>query len=274
MRNVKWVVLGLLPAASLLVSGGARAEVPEMFGCGVVARNATVEKDGSVIQRVTAARVAQYYLEHCDLIALGRFSAVTIVDYDRARPRDVEALFTIDEVLLGPELGAVKVSMEGGMLVRPGGRVSRNAAVNVQRREGVVRLDLYEAIVEDLRDLHGMGAPLTEERLKEMEEKVGRLWQLTRTGPVDRVTAVTGWVSSVSHGTTFSHEGGAVAPHTQFLVGLDAHENPGPDRLNGIYSLIHWGDYAAAVAEAIRAGNQPQPSGRRGPETEAVPSEG
>ena len=229
-----------------------------MFGCGAVGRSVVVETDGSVTQRVAPADLAQFYTKHCDYVAVGRFSAVTIVDYDRALPRNVEALFTADELLLGPDLRAVRVRISGSMLVRPGGKVSRNAAANVHQRDQSVRLELYDALIEDLRDLNETRARLTDERLRGIEERVRSLLLLPRPGPIDRVTEVRDgtWKPTVSHGTTFFHEGGAVDPNTQFLLGLDANENPGFGELNAIYMLLHWGDYAVAVAEAIRGGSQ------------------
>ena len=242
-----------LALASALACGMAWAEPPEMFGCGAAGPAAQVERDGTVVQDVTPDEMAQFYIAHCDYVAVGRFTAITVADYDRIVPKTVEASFVADEVLVGPELFTVRVRMLGGMLVQPGESVSRNAAFNVYRAHESAQLGLHDAIVEDLRDLHRTGASLTDARLRDLEDQLGKLWP--RGQPIDRATEVAlgdrnGFVTA---GTTFYREGGAVAPSTQFLVGLDADQHEGHDRLIGIYSLLHWGDYAVAVSEAIRA---------------------
>lgn len=63
--------------------------------------------------------------------------------------------------------------------------------------------------------------PVLPMRLRDLEDKLGKLWP--GPGPIDRTTEVAVGTSNiyVTAGTTFYHEGGAVAPSTQFLVGLD-----------------------------------------------------
>ncbi len=259
MRALTSLIRSVLQAMALLASGMAWADVPEMFGCGAIGRLAVVETDGSITQKIAPEDMAQIYIEHCDFVALGRFSAITVIDYEKRSPSNVKALFATDEVLLGPELAGVRVSVAGGMLVQPGESVSRNTAKNVYNDDAVVQIDLTSAIIEDLRDLHRNGARLTDERLATLEEKVGKL-RRPRPGRIDRRTELTighrniaiGW------GTTFYQEGGAVSPNTRFLLGLDVtqHDGPAYEQLSYSYMLLHWGDYAESVAGAIRAANQ------------------
>ena len=257
MDRAKLLIPTALRVASLLACGVTAADVPEMFGCGVLGRAAEIETDGTVVQQVEPAEMADFYIEHCDFIAVGRFSAVTVADYHEIRPRNVEALFVTDEILVGAELAAVRVKVSYFMLVQPGDAVSRNTAANVHQRDQFTRLDLHESIVEDLRDLNRTRARLTDEQLGSIEGRVQSLLLLPRSGSIDRVTELTdgSWRPFVTGGATFYREGGALDPDTQFLIGLDASPREGPpfERLNPIYSLLHWGDYAVAVANGVRA---------------------
>ena len=234
----------------------ASAEVPEMYGCGVSERLAEVEADGTVDQRTAPADMARVYMEHCDFVALGRFEAVTIEDYDQVAPESVLALFVTDDVLIGQPLDAVRVEVYHSMLVEPGETVSRNTSRKAHQNEELERLEVHDAIVAQLADLHRTQAPLSSELLSALE-RMARGLSLPTHRPFDRMTESgtggAGWFASA--GTTFFREGGAISPGTQFLLGLDVDE-PGSrhdQRLMPIYTLIHWGDYAAAVADAIRA---------------------
>ena len=52
--------------------------------------------------------------------------------------------------------------------------------------------------------------------------------------------------------SSFYLEGGAIHPDTQFCWNSTP-RNTGHDQLTPLYSLLHWGDYAVSVADAIRA---------------------
>ena len=243
-------------AASLTASGMASAEVPEMFGCGVSVRRAVIAADGTVEQRIAPADMARIYIEHCDFVALGRFAAVTVADYDKVSPESVVALFVTDDVLIGQPLDAVRVEVHHSMLVQPGETVSRNTAWYVLQNEDFERLEVHDAIVAQLADLHRTQARLSSERLSSLERMVGELWRPPRR-PIDRMAELaTGNAGTfVSVGTTFFREGGAISPGTQFLLGLDVDEPKFRHnrRLTAFDKLIHWGDFAVAVADAIRA---------------------
>ena len=255
MGATKRSLPALFAAAGLLAHGVAWTDTPEMFGCSTVGRDASTAADGSVTWHLAPDDMARWYMTHCDLVAVGRFSAVTVKDYDQnVQMSGVEALFAVDEVLLGADVTEVKVRISEGMLVQPGETVSRNTARNVYRNDKSLKLEWHQAVVDDLRDLHRTGAALDEERLAELERLVGNLGY-GRLGRIDRATELefahrniaVGW------GTTFYLEGGAIHPDTPFLLGLDAEEHRGHDQLTPIYTLLHWGDYAVTVADAIRA---------------------
>lgn len=230
------------------------ADAPEMYSCAVVGRAAVVRPDGTVLQETKPLDMARYYRQ-CDFVATGRFSAVTIADYDMRSPEAVVAVFETEEVLVGAELAYVRVRVAGGMLVQPGETVSRETAGNVYENDELTRMRLHDTIVDDLRQLHRQGAVLTDERLRSLEGMLGRLW-LLRTARIDRATEMRFGTDGmfISAGTSFYHEGGAIDPDTLFLLGLDAvrHEGTAHEKLDGINALIHWGDFAAAVADVIR----------------------
>lgn len=70
-----------------------------------------MSRDGTVVQDVTPDETAQFYIAHCDYVAVGRFTAITVADYHRITSKTVEALFVADEILVGPELVTVRVRM-------------------------------------------------------------------------------------------------------------------------------------------------------------------
>lgn len=246
--------LVLAGALSALAVGVVRADVAEMSSCGVAGRLATIASGGTTVQGQSPAEMARTYVEHCDFAALGRFTAVTVEDYHESTQVAVQALFVVDEVLLGAPRVAVKVKVSEGMLVAPGEDVSRNTAANIHEAYDIGRLDRYEKLVADLRTLHEMETPLTEPRFVELLGSVERLvWgspgRVTRADELKHAHSRL----STSSPSTFYLEGGAIRPQTQFLLGLDEGEHAGRDRLTPIYALIHWGEYAVAVTAAIRA---------------------
>ena len=244
-----WVTL-----AFCLTSGGgvpAVAAEPEMFGCGVYARSAVMKRDGSLVWQDAPDEMARLY-EHCDFVALGRFSTITITEYDTKALYAVVALFEPEEVLLGPQLAGVRVRIPASMLVEPGEDVSRDVAEAVDLDHGYERVLLHDSILQDLGilrrgDVHGR-----DRLLEALEEKTGRVLHPPQREPIDRRTAMK-LGTGASAGTTFYQEGGAIRPDRTFLLGLDAQpEGGGAGRLNAIYALIHWGAYADEVARAIR----------------------
>ena len=131
MRQMPVALRALL---AMLSVAPAVADAPEYFGCGAIGRTAEVQSDGSVVHEMSPARMARIYTEHCDLVAMGRFSAITITDYDEKRPENVKGHFLVDEVLHGPQLDGFRIRVDYWMLVQPGESVSRNFAANLRSR--------------------------------------------------------------------------------------------------------------------------------------------
>ena len=132
----------------------------------VVTRHGYMDEDGTVHrpENLQTQGMVQDLSTYCDLVALGRFTAVHDEHFNAGlgRPNTVvTATFRVAEVMLGETDGPVRVGMERRMLAFPGDEQNR---VVRSYREGEIRHYRRRAALDGLELLEGVyeaGRPLT-----------------------------------------------------------------------------------------------------------------
>ncbi len=229
----------------------------------VIQRHGRMDEDGNVHrpEHSQTKGTADSLSNYCDLVAIGRFTAVYDEHFDAGIHTDavVTATFVVSEVLIGENTGPVRIGIERNMLASPGDPQNRLVR---SYRDGAIRAHHRDAALDGLDLLEGIydgGRSMT-------AEQHGRLADLLREAawgspPVDRYQLYQ-WVDTyVATGSrlSFHHELGSIRRDTVFLIGLSAATNPvfdGPGKYSKFIRAndcpLFWGTEAEDLAAEFR----------------------
>ena len=216
-----------------------------------------VAEDGGVHKERSPQDLAAQALQHCDLMAWGRFVSVCDQNYHRTHVfnAEVSVKFAVEKTLFGEPYEFVRTRLTRQMLVWPDTNLSRTAHGFVSGRRRTLHGNAVADGQELLRGIYEAGLPMSREQYERLS---GLLGQTSQQFSVSRkeIVAMMSKRTFISHGLNFLLEMGAVTPERPFLVGfskpVDAAKGNGVDNFNTQSTMLFWSQEAEDVAEQIR----------------------
>lgn len=232
-----------------------------MFACSALGQDRPKGPSGAELQKFyekkivppnaqpTARQRAQETLELYEFVGTGRF----VIDdglnaRDVMQPRNVVAVFRIDEVYKGPEgLPSINVELNSDMLAVPNERVSgyekRNAAWKRLDDEGAGNRVARAKLEQQLK----------EGQLAQDEYAQRSALELAEQQRVEKISKISSRLYRVIHGETFYDLGGSIHSGETYVLGA----NRTPDRVD-VYVLeenmnanLYWGELGGDVTAAL-----------------------
>ena len=245
-------------ALFLLASFAQAAEPPTYWPCPVVGRPGHVAEDGSVHKERTPEDLAAKAVQHCDIVAWGRFVSVCDENYHRTTGvlnAQVTVKFAVEDTLFGEHHEFVRTRLERQMLVWPDTSLNWPAHKAGSWRGRRLREDAAANGREMLKGIYETGAPMTGEQYERLSELFDQTASPQFSVPREEVVVAMSEQVFIGHGgLDFQLEMGAVTPDTLFLVGFSepVESVQGGEEFHGLSTMLFWGQDAEDVAEQIR----------------------
>lgn len=242
----------------LLASFAQAAEPPTYWPCPVVGRPGHVAEDGSVHKERSPEDLAAKAVQHCDVVAWGRFVSVCDENYHRTTGvlnAQVTVKFAVEDTLFGEHHEFVRTRLERQMLVWPDTSLNWPAHKAGSWRGRLLREDAAANGRELLKGIYEASEPMTGEQYQRLSELFDQTASRQLSVSREEMVVAMSEQMFISHGgLDFQLEMGAVTPDTLFLVGFSepVESIQGGDELHGLSTMLFWGREAEDVAEQIR----------------------
>ena len=215
-------------------------------------------EDGSVNKERSPEDLAAKAVQHCDVVAWGRFVSVCDENYHRTTGvlnAQVTVKFAVEDTLFGEHHEFVRTRLERQMLVWPDTSLNWPAHKAGSWRGRLLREDAAANGRELLKGIYEASEPMTGEQYQRLSELFDQTASRQLSVSREEMVVAMSEQMFISHGgLDFQLEMGAVTPDTLFLVGFSepVESVQGGDELHGLSTMLFWGQDAEDVAEQIR----------------------